>query len=125
MSIIQIEKAETTLIDAKKILDNIVSHVTLGKNIQNYSINIWEIYCKVEYSILLLKLHLDEENPGRFIEVTKLEKNYIKILTEVSDDLSRSIKNMKLKNYFKAIEHARNVKQILHNVLLDLRKKIM
>lgn len=123
MNSIRTKKAETTLIEAKEILDKIISEVAINKNIQNYSINIWEIYSKVEYSIFLLKLHLCEENPGRFIEIIKTEKNDIKMLVEVSDALSMALKNMKLKNYSESIGNARIVKKTLHNVLIDLRKK--
>tara|TARA_B100001971_G_C18012062_1_gene442906 strand:- start:78 stop:485 length:408 start_codon:yes stop_codon:yes gene_type:complete len=116
------KKAEESIAEAVKTLDQILQHVSTDKNVSNYSHAIWEIFNKIEYSILMLKLHLGTENPGRLIEQVKTKENDRERLIEVSNEITDALNNLQVEKYLKALESARRARNILHATLLVIRK---
>ncbi len=115
-------KASDTLSEAVKILDNVIHIMSTGKSIINCSHSIWETYSKVEYSVLMLKLYLGIENPGRIAERININKTDIKMLIKASDDITLSLQHIKANDYSKALDSARRARDILRVALLDIRK---
>ena len=116
------KKAEETIVDAAKILDQIIQQVSKDKNVSDFSHAIWEIFSKIEYSILMLKLYLGNENPGRITKKVKINKNDHEMFVEVSNEITDALNNLREENYFKALESARRARNILHTTLLAIRK---
>ena len=116
------EKAEETIADAARILDQIIQQVSPDKKISDFSHAIWEIFSKIEYSILMLKLYLGTENPGRLTKKVKINENDHKMFTEVSNELTDALTNLENEEYYKALESSRRARNILHATLLNIRK---
>ncbi len=116
------KKAEETIADAAKILDQIIQQISTGKNVSDFSHAIWEIFSKIEYSILMLKLYLGNENPGRLTKKVKINENDREMFVDVSNEITDTLSNLRDENYFKALESARRARNILHATLLAIRK---
>ncbi len=116
------KKVKETISEAVKILDQIEQQVSSNKSVSDYSYTIWEIFSKMEYSIMLLKLHLGTENPGRLIKQVKIHKNDREMLVEVSNEMINALNNLQAEKYLKALESARIARNILHATLLVIRK---
>jgi len=118
----QIKKARIKLAEAIKTLDLIISQISVNTNISDYSYEVWEIYSNVEYSILMLKLHLGQENFGKFVLKNKIKENDLVALVKVFNYLKDALNDLDNENYIKAIESARRAKRVLHTTLLTIRK---
>tara|TARA_B100000315_G_scaffold105941_1_gene97134 strand:- start:409 stop:795 length:387 start_codon:yes stop_codon:yes gene_type:complete len=116
------EKAEETISDAARILDQIIQQVSPDKKISDFSHAIWEIFSKIEYSILMLKLYLGTENPRRLTKKVKINENDHKMFTEASNELTDALTNLENEEYYKALESSRRARNILHATLLNIRK---
>lgn len=116
------QKAGETLGEAVKILDRTIQQVSTGKSMADYSHAIWETYSKVEYSILMLKLHLGIENPGRLTGKIKVGERELDMLVQASDELTAALKRAEDKDYQGALESARRGRNILRATLLTIRK---
>lgn len=116
------EKATTTLSESVKILDKIIQQVVAGKSVADCSHAVWETYSKVEYSVLMLKLYLSIENPGRLTGKTEPMANELDTLVQASDNLTAALRSAEEKDYLKALESARRARNILRTALLDIRK---
>lgn len=116
------EKAITTLSESVKILDKIIQQVAAGKSVADCSHAVWETYSKVEYSILMLKLYLGIENPGRLTGKTESMANELDTLVQASDNLTAALRSAEEKDYLKTLESARRARNILRTALLDIRK---
>ena len=122
MNSFQIKKARIKLAEAIKTLDLIISQISVNTNISDYSYEVWEIYSNVEYSILMLKLHLGQENFGKFVLKNKIKENDLVALVKVFNYLKDALNDLDNENYIKAIESARRAKRVLHTTLLTIRK---
>ncbi len=118
----RIEKAEDTLREAVKTLDRVISQVSSGKSTTDYSHAIWETYSKSEYSIMMLKLHLAIETPGRLAGKTKTAETDLVTLMRASDELTTALNYAENGDYSKALESARRGRDILRETLLTIRK---
>lgn len=116
------QKASKTLAEAVKTLDRTIQQVSAGKSAADYSHAVWETYSKVEYSILMLKLHLGIENPGRLTGKIKIEERELDMLVKASDELTAALKSAEDEDYPKALESARRARNILRATLLTIRK---
>jgi len=116
------KKAEETITDAAKILDQIIQQMSTEKNISDFSHATWEIFSKIEYSILMLKLYLGNENPGRLTKKVRIKENDQKMLVEISNEIADALMSLKDEKYFNALESARRARNILHTLLIAIRK---
>jgi|TARA_B100002003_G_scaffold25857_1_gene21408 hypothetical protein len=116
------KKAEEAIAEAVKILDQIIQQVSAGKNVSDYSHAIWESFSKIEYSIIMLKLHLGKEYPGRLFKKVKIKENDHEMLIDVSNEITYALNNLRKEKYLKALESGRRARNILHATLLDMRK---
>tara|TARA_B100001971_G_scaffold33186_1_gene27702 strand:- start:181 stop:567 length:387 start_codon:yes stop_codon:yes gene_type:complete len=115
------KKAEETIIDAAKILDQIIQQISTEKNISDFSHTTWEIFSKIEYSILMLKLYLGNENPGRLIKKDMINKNGQEMLVDVSNEIADALMSFRDEKYFNALESARRARNSLHALLIAIR----
>jgi hypothetical protein len=118
----RIEKAEDTLREAVTTLDRVISQVSSGKSATDYSHAIWDTYSKAEYSIMMLKLHLAVETPGRLAGKTKSAENDLTTLIKASDELTVALQYAEDGDYPEALESARRGRDILRETLLMIRK---
>ncbi len=118
----RVDKAEDTLREAVKTLDRVISQVSSGKSASDYSHAIWETYSKAEYSIMMLKLHLAVETPGRLAGKNKTADTDIDTLKKASDELSAALNYTEEGDYSKALESARRGRDMLRETLLLIRK---
>jgi hypothetical protein len=116
------QKASKTLAESVKMLDKVIHQVSEGKSVADFSHAIWEIYSKLEYSILMLKLYLEIENPGKLAGKIKIEEKELDMLAKASDELTAALKSSELEDYPKALESARRARNILRATLLTIRK---
>ncbi len=119
----RVDKAEDTLREAVKTLDQVISQVSSGKSASDYSHAIWETYSKAEYSVMVLKLHLAIETPGRLVGKIKTTETDIDTLKKASDELSAALNYAAEGDYSKALESARRGRDILRETLLLIRKE--
>ncbi|MBI2936930.1 MAG: hypothetical protein HYY22_01855 [Thaumarchaeota archaeon] len=118
----RVDKAEDTLREAVKTLDQVINQVSSGKSASDYSHAIWETYSKAEYSIMMLKLHLAVETPGRLAGKNKTTDTDIDTLKKASDELSAALTYTAGGDYSKALESARRGRDMLRETLLLIRK---
>jgi hypothetical protein len=111
-----------TLREAIRILDQVVHQVSSGKNVVDSSHAIWETYRKAEYSVMMIRLHLALENPGRPSVRTNVEDNDLAVLIEASDELTSALKSAEAGDYQSALESVRRGRNILRETLLAIRK---
>ena len=121
MNLERAKKAEETIIDAAKILDQIIQQISTEKNISDFSHTTWEIFSKIEYSILMLKLYLGNENPGRLTKKVRIKENDQKMLVEISNEIADALMSLKDEKYFNALESARRARNSLHALLIAIR----
>ena len=121
MNLERSKKAEETIIDAAKILDQIIQQISTEKNISDFSHTTWEIFSKIEYSILMLKLYLGNENPGRLIKKDMINKNGQEMLVDVSNEIADALMSFRDEKYFNALESARRARNSLHALLIAIR----
>mgnify|MGYP001403211549 FL=1 len=121
MNLERAKKAEETIIDAAKILDQIIQQISTEKNISDFSHTTWEIFSKIEYSILMLKLYLGNENPGRLIKKDMINKNGQEMLVDVSNEIADALMSFRDEKYFNALESARRARNSLHALLIAIR----
>ncbi len=121
MNLERAKKAEETIIDAAKILDQIIQQISTEKNISDFPHTTWEIFSKIEYSILMLKLYLGNENPGRLIKKDMINKNGQEMLVDVSNEITDALMSFRDEKYFNALESARRARNSLHALLIAIR----
>lgn len=116
------QKASKTLAESVKMLDKVIQQVSEGKSVADFSHAIWETYSKLEYSILMLKLYLGIESPGKLAGKIKIEEKELDMLVKASDELTAALKSSEIEDYPKALESARRARNILRATLLTIRK---
>jgi len=117
----RVEKARSVVKEAVKKLDDVISEVLKGQSYKNLTKGIWEIYSKVEYAIVLLKLHLRQERPGKLLNKKKdVEIKFS--LAKASDNLTHALDKISSGEYSVALESARSARDVLRDVLTSIRK---
>jgi len=100
----------------------VIRQISEGRGVTDCSHAIWDIYSKVEYSIIMLKLHLGVESPGRVTGKVEAPEDDVDRLVQASDELSTALQSCGRKEYYKALESARRARDILRLTLLEIRR---
>ena len=111
------------LLETSLMVDNMNNILSDGKNICDCSNEIWKIYANLEYSIIVVKMYLNAENPGRFNQLKKvIGSNYDQLL-QASDYLLKAISFFESKDYLLFLKYARLARQTFGSILLNIGKK--
>ena len=116
------EKALNELNEAQQILNEVITQVSISREPHSLSTEIWQAFSKIEYSVLLLKLHLKDENPGQLVKPPKLSEGLRDELVRAADLVSRALLDIRQESYGNALLHARQARDILREIQLVLRK---
>ena len=116
------DKALNELNEAQRILNEVIAQVSMSREPHSLSTEIWRAFSKIEYSVLLLKLRLKNENPGQLVKPPKLSEGLRDELVRAADLVSRALLDIRQESYGEALLHARQARDILREIQLVLRK---
>jgi len=104
------------------MVDNVKNKLSDGKNMRDCSIEIWEIYAKLEYCIFVVKTYLDAENPGHFNILKEMIGSDYDQLLHASGYLLDANSFFEAKDYLLFLKYARLSRQIFGSILLNIGK---
>ena len=116
------DKALNELNEAQRILNEVIAQISMSREPHSLSTEIWRAFSKIEYSVLLFKLHLKDENPGQLAKSPKLSESLRDELVRAADLVSRTLSDTRQESYAEALLHARQARDILREIQLVLRK---
>ena|GEM_PF-3400645 len=122
MSSPRVEKAMTKLKEAQRTLNEVIAETGMGKGHQALSNDIWRAFAKIEYAVLLLKLHLRVENPGQLLKGPEITDDLGDELVKSAELVSRAILDIDRQRLQGALLYARQGRDILREILLVIRK---
>ncbi len=112
----------TKLKEAQRTLNEVIAETGMGKGHQALSNDIWRAFAKIEYAVLLLKLHLRVENPGQLLKGPEITDDLGDELVKSAELVSRAILDIDRQRLQGALLYARQGRDILREILLVIRK---
>lgn len=122
MSTPRVEKAMTELKETQRTLNEVIAKTGMGKDYQAISNDIWRAFAKIEYAVLLLKLHLRVENPGQLLKGPVITEDLDEELVKSADLVTRAVLDIEQERVQEALLYARQGRDILKEILLVIRK---
>jgi len=117
------QKAIKSLIEVSNILDNILERISEDGFTADFIYSLWEAYSKLEYSVLMLKLHLGEDvsrNIGGEIKSTGDDSEN---LSRASDQINQALNRAEDEDYQGTLEFTRKSRNLMRNIMVEIRKK--
>lgn len=112
----------TELKEAQRTLNEVIAKTGMGKDHQALSKDIWRAFAKIEYAVLLLKLHLRVENPGQLLKGPEITEDLGDELVKSAHLVSRAVLDIEQERVQEALLYARQGRDILREILLVIRK---
>ena len=120
-----LEKINKSIEETLKKTNDAINITPIRSNHPNLEKLIWEIRSKVEYSIILLSINIE----NGISEVERFNTSNLKDISNslklVSVVLIKIPKDLDSKNYFVALNNLREARDILNWVLNRIKKKIL
>jgi len=118
----QIRKVKKALQDAEALInDTIGLRAKDGDKDSNFS-RIWRAYSKIEYSVALLKLHLNMEEPGALRKDSN-NGELSDLLVGAYDHVSDAVDMLGKKRFEETLRSTRKARDMMRNVLIQLRSE--
>ncbi|MCP8306872.1 MAG: hypothetical protein H3Z49_07215 [archaeon] len=118
----RVEKVRTLIEDALKMSDEAIMVVSKGRNLMSMADTVWEAYSKVEHSIILLKLDLEDELSQGQKTLEKDSPDVGALLVKTSDSLTDALDNLDSSDLHEALKDSRMARDALKLVLSHLRR---
>ena len=115
-------KFESAITNARKSLSVILDKLENGENIHLQRGIIWNAYSEVEYATLLIRHHLNVEDPGRLFPRKRRLDKPSSSLTTALDDLTEADENIKSQEYLDMLMSVRRAGHALREALAFLRR---
>lgn len=118
----RVEKVRTLIGDALKMSDEAILAISKGHNLMNIADTVWKTYSKVEHSIILLKLDLENELGQEQENLERDGPDLGALLVKTSDSLTDALDNLDSSDLHEALKDARMARDALKLVLSSLRR---
>jgi hypothetical protein len=117
------QKAIKSLIEASNILDNILERISEDGFTADFIYSLWEAYSKLEYSVLMLKLHLGEDVSKKIGGEIKSTGDDSENLSRASDKINQALNRAEEEDYQGTLEFTRKSRNLMRNIMVQIRKK--
>lgn len=116
------QKAIKSLNESSNILDKIIENISEEIVPENFTFSLWEVYSKLEYSVLMLKLHLGENVSRKIGGHIDSVINDLENLTAASDQINIALGNAEEGDYQGTLEHTRKSRNLIREMMVKIRK---
>ena len=122
MSSERLDKAELALQRAKRNIDSTLLDINRSRKIETKEPKIWDGYSDVEYACVLLKLHVNVDNPGRLYPKGQRLGDPTENLKLASSEIHDALSKLRHRKSSDSLEAARRASRALRKVLAAVRR---